>query len=571
MRATGDGRAFAFRHPLVRRAVYDAAPPAWRLAAHERVAAALAARGAGPAVRADHVERYARQGDLEARRAARRPRRPPPRTPRPPPPRGCTRAALRLLPEGDAERRAALLGPLALAQGAAGGSRRRATRSTRCCGCCPPEPTPMRVRLIGAAATIEAMLGQVGEMRRRVLAALDDVPPEQSALLELTMAFSQYYSVDFAAMREWAARAAAHAGEDEQSVRAGGRGMGGLATLLLGEPEAGQAMIDGALERLGGARRRDAGRAARRSLPGRRGGAARDRSRDALVPVTRAMTLARATHQDRMVPMLAALRCMMLEDQLRLDDAMADADTATEAARLLGNDAQLHPALMMQAQILWLRGDRAEAARVARRSASRSRCGPSRAPRPSRRLQRRAAWVDEDPERCIREMAAAAGPMLERVDQSWGTWLLAHLVRAALALGRLDDAERWTRQIEERAELTRLPGRAARGPPARAPACCSRAASRPRRRRSRAPAADDADAAGARLDAVAARLTAGPRARGGGRARAGGRALQRVAADAGARRRGPVRRGGRARAAAARQPAAGEQPPRRRRGVRGRR
>ena len=61
--ATGDGRAFRFRHPLLRRAVYDAAPPAWRLAAHERVAAALAARGAGASVRAFHVEKCARPGD----------------------------------------------------------------------------------------------------------------------------------------------------------------------------------------------------------------------------------------------------------------------------------------------------------------------------------------------------------------------------------------------------------------------------------------------------------------------------------------------------------------------------
>ena len=46
VRATGDGRAFAFRHPLVRRAVYEAAPPAWRLDAHERAAVALERRGA---------------------------------------------------------------------------------------------------------------------------------------------------------------------------------------------------------------------------------------------------------------------------------------------------------------------------------------------------------------------------------------------------------------------------------------------------------------------------------------------------------------------------------------------
>src|ERR687897_603045 len=58
-----DARAFRFRHPLVLRAVYDGAPPAWRLGAHERVAGVLAARGAAPGVRAYHVEQFARPGD----------------------------------------------------------------------------------------------------------------------------------------------------------------------------------------------------------------------------------------------------------------------------------------------------------------------------------------------------------------------------------------------------------------------------------------------------------------------------------------------------------------------------
>ena len=47
VRPTDVPRRFRFRHPLVRRAVYEATPGAWRLAAHERSAAALArARGA---------------------------------------------------------------------------------------------------------------------------------------------------------------------------------------------------------------------------------------------------------------------------------------------------------------------------------------------------------------------------------------------------------------------------------------------------------------------------------------------------------------------------------------------
>ena len=66
VRPTDVPRQFAFRHPLVRRAVYAHTGGGWRLAAHGRAAAALRARGASPAAQAHHVEHSARRGDEEA-------------------------------------------------------------------------------------------------------------------------------------------------------------------------------------------------------------------------------------------------------------------------------------------------------------------------------------------------------------------------------------------------------------------------------------------------------------------------------------------------------------------------
>ena len=66
VRQTDVPRRFRFRHPLVRRAIYDASPGGWRLGAHQRSADALAERGVPAASVAHHVERSARHGDSAA-------------------------------------------------------------------------------------------------------------------------------------------------------------------------------------------------------------------------------------------------------------------------------------------------------------------------------------------------------------------------------------------------------------------------------------------------------------------------------------------------------------------------
>jgi len=174
-------RRFAFRHPLVWRAVYEGAKGGWRLAAHKAAGEALAARGAPAAERAHHVEQAAIRGDLEAIAVLRQAGEAIAyRTP------GAAarwfRAALRLLPEGrehDEERRS-LLVELASALRGSGdlGACREALRDAL--GLVPPDDAGARARLEAACATVEAWLGRAEDARRRLVRARDALGAERS-------------------------------------------------------------------------------------------------------------------------------------------------------------------------------------------------------------------------------------------------------------------------------------------------------------------------------------------------------------------------------------------------------
>ena len=530
VRPAGPGRDFAFRHPLVRRAVYDAAPPGWRIAAHERAAAALAERGAGPAVRAHHVERSARQGDMAAVEVLTAAAVAAADTA----PAAAARwyaAALRVLPDADLGGRAALLGPLALAQGAAGELEAACATLDEVLGLMPPEPTELRVRLIAAAAMLESMLGRTTQMRRRLLAAVEVTPAELRAPLESVLAYSEYNTGEYAAMAAWAESAIEHAGADEPMLRAGAEALAGLSTMQIGDPERGHLLVDAALSRLAGAS--DASVAARidDAFLVSAGALLGELPADGIVAAGRTIAVARATRQDRIVPMIASIRSMLHQHGLRLDEALADAETATESARLLGHPGQLFQPLMTQSNIHWLRGEQTAAARL--REECLVLCAQLEPTASVITAQGNAAsqFADEDPERCIRDMTAVAGPMLERADQSWGTFLLGRVVLAGIALGRFDDAERWADRIAELAALTRLPGSTARAGTARAELLL--AAGDPAAAAARAgDAAAGAEAAALLLDAAAARLCEARALAAAGEREAAVALLQRIAADA---------------------------------------
>ena len=203
-------RRYRFRHPLVRHAIYESAADGWRIAAHGRAAAALAARGGSLAARAHHLERCARPGDDEAlevlieagRHAAARA-----------PATAADRfgAALRLIPETPETmpRRLELLVGLAQALAATGRLEAALEALDDGLALVGPELAPVRARLVAGCAMCENLLGRHAAAHARLLGALDELGEAAwaAADLEVELAADALYDSDFAGVRSWAQRA----------------------------------------------------------------------------------------------------------------------------------------------------------------------------------------------------------------------------------------------------------------------------------------------------------------------------------------------------------------------------
>jgi ATP/maltotriose-dependent transcriptional regulator MalT len=210
VRQTDTPRRFRFRHPLVRRAVYDAAPAGWRLSAHERSAAALASRGASAPERAHHVERSGRRGDQGAVTTMREAgeatvHRAPEIAAR------WFATALRLLrDDAPAEDRVELLLSRAGALASCGHFDEGYAALLESIELVPDGAIALQVRLTTACAGMEHLLGHHDRAHRRLAAALDglqDTASPDAAALMMELAVDGVYRLQFSQIADQAGQA----------------------------------------------------------------------------------------------------------------------------------------------------------------------------------------------------------------------------------------------------------------------------------------------------------------------------------------------------------------------------
>jgi DNA-binding NarL/FixJ family response regulator len=445
VRLTDVPRRFRFRHPLVRRAVYEAAPGGWRLAAHERSAQALAVRGASAAARAHHLERSARQGSADAlavlseaggEAAGRAP--------------GTAarwfEAALRLLPDtAPPQQRVGLLLARAQALAAIGQMHESYEALERSLGLTPDAAAAMRTGLTVACAGVERYLGHHKRANRRLNDALDASPagsPEAVSLL-IELANDGLYRVDFGAMQLAADRAVAAAEAlGDPALSAAAHAMATLSGAWSGEvakAEAAGRVAGRLLDEL-----TDTQLATRLDAAANLASAQLSLARfpDAARHAERALAVGRATGQTQLsTPQNGVLGSAWTMDG-RLAEAADLLDGALEGARLLDEEQGLMWTQSMRSSTSLLLGD-VDGALDAAQEAYELSAGMEEG--------LIAAWAGLPLARVLVEtgeyaraiqlmLTCAGGEELGRVPAGWRTMWLEVLTRARLEFGDIEAA-----------------------------------------------------------------------------------------------------------------------------------
>jgi ATP/maltotriose-dependent transcriptional regulator MalT len=461
VRQTDVPRRFRFRHPLVRRAVYDSTPGGWRLGAHERCAVALATLGAPAADRAHHVQRSARQGDSaavavlrEAGEAAAQ--------------RAPASAAiwfgdaLRLLPEATpTEVRVELLLARARVLAATGQFAEGHAALLESIGLVPPDAVALRVRLITACAGIEHLLGRHEQAHTRLVTAMEglrDPASPEAAALEMELAMDGFFLMEYERMRAWAERALRTAQPlDDRPLTAAAVALLAFANAASGataeaethRTEAAALVADLTDDEL--ALRLDAAA----NLAGAE--LYLDRYEDAGAHAERAIAVALATGQSEFIPLPYSILGQVKLLRGQLVEASEMLDNAVEGARLSGNVQALAGNLVQRSLTALAAGDLDIALSTARENVELTQ-GLDQSLVCAAGVAIAAALLETgDPARAVDALVqSSGGDQLLLIPGVWRARGLELLTRCWLALGRREKAERAAARAEAAAADLKL-------------------------------------------------------------------------------------------------------------------
>ena len=514
VRNTDVPRRFRFRHPLVRRAVYDAAPGGWLLSAHGRCAEALAARGATAASRAHHIERSAREGDLDAVAVLRAAGD---ETVRLAPASAAHwfAEALRLLPPtAPAEERGELLFARAQALTAAGRFADSHIALLEAIAVVPDESHAIRARLARACAGVESLLGrqpQAGDRLERALAELPDQGSREAVMLMLELTVNGVWRARYEEMHATAERAVSAARQlGDAPLTAAALAELALADSMMGEAARAESnrseaaalvdsLTDGELARHLEAAAWLAG--VELYL---------DRYAEADAHANRALAVARATGQGELFLLLVAILGGVWRQRGKLAEAVELLDGGIEAARLLGNTHALVWTLMGRSAAALRMGNVDLALATAQESFDLSQHADSNFHSAEAAADLAAALLETgQPEHALEVLVGSAGgEELVLIAGSPRGRYLEVLTRCRLELGRQREAKRAADSAQRWAAAVRLPMAAVWAD--RAAAAVELDAGNVSRAAERAlSAAAAADAVGAPVEAALSRTLAG--------------------------------------------------------------
>jgi predicted ATPase/DNA-binding CsgD family transcriptional regulator len=513
LRRTDAPRRFRFRHPLVRRAVYESAPPAWRLSAHERTAAALAAAGSPAADRAHHVERSAHTGDAAAVAVLREAgeataHRAPASAAR------WFAGALRLLPpDAPSAARIELLLARARALAATGHFRDGHDALLESLSLLSADAVALRVRLTTACAGLEHLLGRHDEAHARLVGEMDrlgDPASPEAAALMIELAMDGFALMDYGRMRHWAERALSTARPlEDRPLIAASAALLAFACAASGATELAERHCQEAAALV--ADLGDNELALRLDAAVNLAGAELylDRYGDARAHAGRALDLGRATGQTELIPLAYSILGQIELQHGRLADAAGLLDDALESARLSGNVQALAGNLVQRSLTALAAGDLDTALATAREN-SELTVGLDQSLACAAGVAHAAALLETgELARAVDVLLrSSGGEQLRFIPGVWRARTLELLTRCWLALGRRAEATRAAAAALDAAEVLRLRAATSLADRAVAAVALERGDAEVAAERARASAVA-ADAIGMPIEAALARTLAG--------------------------------------------------------------